>query len=131
MKTLLWILVGLGALAWSLLAWLLYAIAGSGGAAVVSLTRWLEIDPASTQWIADTLSLAGGIAQWLVVLMWLLGMAVLGVVGWLGGQAAGAATAASRDAMRRAGAGVGPVIDGQVSEKSVAPETGSVDKTSI
>ena len=60
-------------------AWLLHGIAGAGSAAVVSLSKWMGIDPSQTQWIADGLAAAGWLAQAVVILIWLLGMGVLGL----------------------------------------------------
>ena len=87
MKSALWTVLAVFGLIWSALAWFFYTLAGAGGAAVVSVTRWLDIDPSTTQWLADGLSMAGGVAQWLVVFGWLLGITVLGLVGWLAGRA--------------------------------------------
>ncbi|MCG2839361.1 hypothetical protein L6Q21_00020 [Sandaracinobacter sp. RS1-74] len=83
MRQVLWVVLAVLGLIWSALAWLFYSLAGAGGAAVVRVTRWFDADPSTTQWLADGLSLAGGLAQWLVVAGWLLGLAVLGLVAWL------------------------------------------------
>ncbi|QMW23614.1 hypothetical protein [Sandaracinobacteroides saxicola] len=83
MRKLLWIALGIGGLLWSGLAWLFYWLAGSGQAAVNSLTRFFELNPASTQWLADTLAVAGPAMQVVVVALWLVGMALLLLLGWL------------------------------------------------
>jgi hypothetical protein len=124
MKQIMWGLLGVAAILWSLLGWFLHALAGSGSAAVVTVTRWLELDPASTQWIADTLALAGGIAQWLVILIWLMGLGLLGALGWLGGRAGDA-----MEDFSKADSGVdvttnrpprGQTIDGSIRDKTLS-----------
>jgi len=120
MKGLLWSVVAVAGLAWTGLAWLLHSIAGSGGAAVVGVTRWLDLEPASTQWIADGLSMAGGIAQWLVVLVWLIGAGVLGLLMWVGGRAMDSAAAAKPLRPFSQGVDKATVIDGEVHHKKVS-----------
>lgn len=87
MKAALWTVLGVVGLIWSALAFLVHSLAGAGGSAVVAVTRWLGIDPSTTQWLADGLAMAGDVAQWLVVFGWALGVGVLGFVGWVVGQA--------------------------------------------
>ena len=107
------------ALAWSGLSWLLWRVAGAGEAAVVTISRWLGINPASTQWIAELLALAGGIAQLLVAIVWLAGMALIWVLAWLGHQAMLAGEAADMAARAAAQAGHGPVIEGEVQDRTL------------
>ncbi|MBS3960698.1 MAG: hypothetical protein KGZ61_02515 [Sandarakinorhabdus sp.] len=120
MKGLLWTVVAVAGAAWTGLGWLLHSLAGSGGAAVVSVTRWLQLEPASTQWIADGLSLAGGIAQWLVILVWLIGAGALGLLAWIGSKAVDGSTAATSRFPLSGGNGRAQVIDGQVRDKKVS-----------
>ncbi len=124
MKRAMWGLLGVLALLWSLFGWMLHALAGSGSAAVVTLTRWLDLEPASTQWVADGLGLAGDVAQWLVVLVWLLGMAVLGLVGWFSARAAVLADDVTKQVSRMAVTNdrvhSGPIIEGQAHDKTLS-----------
>ncbi len=120
MKGFLWGVVAIAGLAWTGLGWLFYTIAGSGGAAVVGVTRWLELEPASTQWIADGLSMAGGIAQWLVILVWLIGVGVLGLLAWLGSEAMNSADAAVPRYRARADVDQAGIIDDEVRDKKVS-----------
>lgn len=120
MKGFVWSVVGVAGLAWTGLAWLLHSIAGSGGAAVVGVTRWLDLEPSSTQWIADGLSMAGGVAQWLVILVWLIGAGVLALLAWLGGRAVDGASAATTRYPFPPGRDQTSVIDGQVHDKKVS-----------
>lgn len=83
MRPLFWIVAVLLGLAWSGLGWLLWRLAGAGGAAVVAVSRWLELEPSSTQWLADALDMAGWLAQLVVVLVWLIGLLVLVAMLWL------------------------------------------------
>lgn len=123
MRSGLWVLLGVLALIWSALAWFVWSLAGAGGAAVVAVTRWLEIDPSATQWLADTLSLAGGVAQWLVAFGWLLGMVVLAIVARLMSKAQEAVRMASRHAEMAYGE---PAVDGEIRYKKIS-ETGRTD----
>lgn len=83
MSRLMWIIALVLGLSWSGLSWMLFRLAGAGGATVVAITRWLEIEPSTTQWLADGLDLAGGVVQLLVVLVWLVGLSVMGICLWL------------------------------------------------
>ncbi len=119
MKSALWAVLGFVALFWSLLAWAFHSLAASGGAAVVTVTRWLDIEPSTTQWIADGLALAGGVAQWLVVLVWLVGIGVLALLGWLVSQTAvPMATFPGGNASEHSS--LGPVIEGQVRDRTLS-----------
>lgn len=125
MRRVMWILLGLGALLWTSIAWLLHSIAGSGEAAVMTMTRWLQIEPASTIWLAEILAAIGGPTQVLVWIGWALGMAALGLVAWFGTRVADEAAAVSRGLA--AGAGPGgerlgsePVFEGQIRGKVVS-----------
>lgn len=117
MKAALWGVLGVLALIWSALAWLFFSLAGAGGAAVVAVTRWLDLDPLTTQWLADGLALAGGAAQWLVGIAWGLGMAVLGAIGWMGGRAQ---DLARERAMNESFAYREPAIDGEIRDRKVS-----------
>lgn len=123
MKGALWTVLGVLGLIWSALAWFLYSLAGAGGAAVVGVTRWLDIDPSSTQWLADGLSLAGGVAQWLVGLAWVLGVIVLVMIGRLAARANEAVLQASRHAEMAYGE---PALEGELRYKKVS-ETSRTD----
>lgn len=125
MKRAAWGLLGLAALLWSGLAWGLHALAGAGSAAVVRITRWLELEPESTQWLADGLAMAGDLAQMLVLIGWAIGLAALGSVGWLIGRAAEGAETALRD---RGGRPRGPVIDGEIHDRHIADSSISDDR---
>jgi len=120
MKGFVWSVVGIAGLAWTGLGWALYSIAGSGGAAVVGMSRWLDLEPASTQWIADGFSMAGGIAQFLVVLVWLIGAGVLGLLAWLGGLTVSSASIAPPRFPGPDNRDKANVIDGQVHDKKVS-----------
>lgn len=125
MKRAAWGLLGLAALLWSGLAWGLHALAGAGSAAVVRITRWLELEPESTQWLADGLAIAGDLAQMLVLIGWAIGLAALGAVGWLVGRAAEGAQTGPRD---RPGRPRGPVIDGEIRDRHIADSSISDDR---
>jgi hypothetical protein len=128
MKGAVWGLFGFLAALWSLLAWLLHGIAGSGSAAVVTVSRWLDIEPSSTQWLADGLAMAGGLAQALVILAWLIGMAVLGLFGWMGSRAVDGVEDAGRELQRSAQVrGGGPVVEGEVTVRRVNPNARTDD----
>jgi hypothetical protein len=90
----------------------------------VRLTRWLEMEPESTQWLADGLAMAGGLAQVLVLVGWGIGLAALAGVGWLAARAADGVEAAGRT---RRTAGRGPVIDGEVRDRHIADSSASRD----
>lgn len=121
MKGAIWGLFGFLAALWSLLAWLLHGIAGSGSAAVVTLSRWLDIEPASTQWLADGLAMAGGLAQVLVILAWLVGMGLLGLFGWMGSRAVDGVEDVGLELQRSAQVrGTGPVIEGEFAVRSAS-----------
>lgn len=117
MRPLAWILGAGAAALWSGFGWLLYRLAGAGGGAVVAVTRWLEIEPSATQWLADGLDMAGGILQAIVVLLWLAGILLLAAVFWLLGRVTGVADGGNP----RDGTVYGPqaahgqqVVDGEV-----------------
>ncbi len=125
MKGALWAVLGVLALIWSALAWFIYSLAGAGGAAVVGISRWLDIDPSTTQWLADGLSLAGGVAQWLVGIGWLMGIIVLAVVARLAARAEDAVRTASRHAEMAYGE---PALEGELRYKKVS-EARPVDRS--
>lgn len=122
MKAAIWGFFGLLAALWSLLAWLLHGLAGAGSAAVVSVSRWMGIDPSQTQWIADGLGAAGWLAQAVVILIWVIGMGVLGLFGLIGSRAVAGMEEIGdelrRDAQVRGG---GPVVEGEVAVRRVDP----------
>jgi hypothetical protein len=122
MKGVVWGLFGLLGALWSLLAWVLHGIAGSGSAAVVTVSRWLDIEPSSTQWLADGLAMAGGLAQAMVIIVWLVGVGLLGLFGWMGSRAVEGMEDAGRELRRDARVrGQGPVIDGEMTASRVDP----------
>lgn len=126
MKGLVWGLFGFIAALWSLFAWLLHGLAGAGGAAVNTVARWLEIDLASIQWLADGLALAGGFAQVLVIIFWLMGMGLIVGFAWMGSRTVDGVREASeqlgqelaRDPVVR---GTGAVLEGEVVGESQRP----------
>lgn len=118
MRPLLWIVAVLLGLAWSGLGWLLWRLAGAGGAAVVTVTRWLELEPSSTQWLADALDMAGWLAQLVVVLVWLIGLLVLVAMLWLVrkvGEAAGPENPRDEVAYGR------QIVEGEITARNGAP----------
>jgi hypothetical protein len=122
MKGAIWGFFGLLAALWSLLAWLLHGIAGAGSAAVVTISKWMGIDPSQTQWIADGLGAAGWLAQAVVILIWLMGMGLLALFAMTGARAASGMEEIGeelrRDAQVRGG---GPVVDGEISRRVTPP----------
>jgi len=121
MRQVAWILLGLAALLWSLFAWALHAIAGSGEAAVTTMTRWLQIDPTSTIWLADLLATIGGPTQILIIIGWLIGMAALGLTGWFASHVTDQARSIASEAARAARETPGVFVDGEVKAKTFAP----------
>jgi hypothetical protein len=73
------------ALLWSLIALGLGQVLADGGASLVAFGRWLELEPASTQWVTDSLAEAGRPARGLVLLIWGLGLLVLLLLALLAG----------------------------------------------
>jgi len=128
MKGAIWGLFGFLAALWSLLAWVLHGVAGSGSAAVVTVSRWLDVEPANTQWLADGLAMAGGFAQALVVVAWLVGMAVLGLFGWMGSRAVDSVEDVGLELQRSAQVrGRGPVVDGEFAVRPAKTRPGDDD----
>ncbi len=115
MKGLVWGLFGLLAALWSLFAWLLHGVAGAGGAAVTTVSRWLEIDLARTQWLADGLAMAGGLAQGLVIIFWLMGMGLILAFAWMGSRTVDGLRDMGAELERDPGMrGPGAVLDGEL-----------------
>jgi hypothetical protein len=107
---------------WSGLAWLAHGLAGSGSAAVVTVSKWMGIDPSQTQWLADGLGAAGWLAQGVVLLLWLMGMGLLVLFGWMGSRAVDGAEALGTEMRRDAGVrGTGEVVEGEVAMRRVDP----------
>lgn len=122
MKAAIWGFFGLLAALWSLLAWMLHGIAGAGSAAVVGLSKWVGIDPSQTQWLADGLGAAGWLAQGVVVLIWLMGLGVLGLFGLMGSRALSGMEQFGDEIRRTAEVrGPGPVVEGEVAMRRVDP----------
>lgn len=122
MKAAIWGFFALLAALWSLLAWLLHGVAGAGSAAVVKLSKWMGIDPSQTQWLADGLGAAGWLAQGVVVLLWLIGMGVLGLFGVMGARAISGAEELGEELRRSAEVrGGGPVVEGEIAVRRVDP----------
>jgi hypothetical protein len=121
-KAAIWGFFGLLAGLWSLLAWVLHGLAGSGSAAVVAVTKWMGFDPAQTQWLADGLGAAGWLAQGVVILIWLIGMALLGLFGVMGSRAASGMADIGEELRRDAQVrGQGPVVEGEIAVSRVDP----------
>ena len=123
MRRLMWVLLGLAALIWTAIAWLLHSIAGSGEAAVVTITRWLQIEPASTIWLANILAAIGGPTQVLVWIGWAIGMAGLALVAWFGSRVADEAAAVSRGLAAGERMRLEPAVEGQIRSKTVGEAT--------
>jgi hypothetical protein len=122
MKGAIWGFFALLAALWSGLAWLAHGLAGSGSAAVVRVSKWMGIDPSQTQWLADGLAAAGWLAQGIVVLLWLMGMGLLLLFGWMGSRAASGMEDIG-DELRRDDRvrGQGPVVEGEVAMRRMDP----------
>lgn len=121
-----WVLVTFAGLVWSLFCWFLWAMAGAGSAAALGLARLLQIDPLSVAWLADVLDSVGGVAQVLVVIFWMIGMAILMTMAWLGARAARMAGEAMNEARMAAGdpaAGRTPAVEGEISARVVTAPT--------
>lgn len=71
------------ALVWSLIAFGLFRFLADGGASLVAITRWLELEPATTQWFADSLAAAGTPGRGLSLAIWAGGVLVIAAVAWL------------------------------------------------
>lgn len=97
------LLVLLGLL-WTGILALLFALAGAAGTVVVRVTRWLDFEPTTTQWLADGLAAAGTVAQWLFAIVWAAGIAALVAVHVLVRRLPQRDSRAARDA----------IIDGEV-----------------
>ncbi len=122
MKGAIWGFFGLLAALWSVVAWLLHGLAGSGSAAVVTLSKWFGIDPSQTQWLADGLGAAGWLAQGVVILIWLMGMGLLLLFGWMGSRAASGMEDIGEELRRDAQVrGQGPVVEGEIAVRRVDP----------
>lgn len=109
-------------LLWSLFNWFLWALAGAGGGAVIGMANFLGIDPLSLTWLSETLNAVGSVAQFLVALIWLIGVAILVFISWLGGKAASNAEAAIHEARIRSGdpsVGRSPAVEGVVESRTV------------
>lgn len=127
MMRIVWIVFAILGLAWTGLAVLLHDVAGSGAAAVVTISRWLQMEPSSTQWLADILHTAGGAVQLVVWLIWAVGIAGLVTIGRtirrVQTEALNMADELERaQAMRR-----GPTIDGEVQARHMGPAHGPGD----
>lgn len=70
-------------LVWTAVAFGLYLLLADGGASLVAITRWLDLEPATTQWFADTLALADLPARGLVLIIWSAGLALILWLAWL------------------------------------------------
>jgi hypothetical protein len=89
MRMLVWSVVGVLLLLWSLLAWGAHALVGAGGDALVAGSgmlpgELLPVDPAQVGWLAGVLDGLAGFGQVLVWVLWaivavpLLGLGLLG-----------------------------------------------------
>lgn len=126
-----WTITGIGGLIWSGFCWFLWTAAGAGSAAALGLARLLQIDPLRVAWLADILDSVGGVAQVLVVLAWLIGMATLLLMGWAGARTARMAGAALNEARMAAGdpaAGRLPAVEGEVRSRIVTRTPGDGSK---
>ena len=122
MKGAIWGVFAVLAALWSFVAWLLHGLAGAGSAAVVTVSKWLGIDPSQTQWLADGLGAAGWLAQAVVILIWLMGMGLLALFGLMGSRAASGMEEIGQELRRDAQVrGSGPVIEGEVAVRTMDP----------
>ena len=82
----------------------------------------MGIDPSQTQWRADGLGAAGWLAQGVVVLLWLIGMGVLGLFGVMGARALSGVEELGEELRRSAEVrGGGPVVEGEIAVRRVDP----------
>jgi hypothetical protein len=80
------LLVAVAAGGWSLACFGLYRLLAAGSPAVFAVTRWLEIEPDSTQWLADGLAEAAPLAAGIAITVWLVGAAGIALAAWLVGR---------------------------------------------
>jgi len=117
-----WLVFGILAMMWSVLCWALWAVAGAGGSATLGMAKLLQIDPLELVWLADTLDAVGGVAQWLVLLFWAVGMGLLLLLGWMTSRGARVARDAITEARIAAGdpaAGRSPALEGEVRSRKI------------
>lgn len=125
MNRLVWIVVAAGVLLWSALCWFIAELVGTGGRAVVALTRWLGFEVGTTQFLADTLATIGGPARLVVWVAWAIGAGALLLVGSMASRVAREAAAASARAMEaqrgyaRPGDVPGAEIEGEISDRRI------------
>ncbi len=122
MRATFWVVAGIAALLWSLLAWLLFLAAGTGGNGVLAFANWIQIDPLSVHWLAELLDAVGSVAQAVVAIIWAIGMGALSLVSWITSKAANHAEIAIRHARINAGdpaAGHSPAVEGQVRARTI------------
>lgn len=128
MIRLIWIVLMILALLWSMFCWFAASVLGSGAKAVATMTRLFGFDPASTQWLGDTLAMISGPAQIVVGIGWLIGMAILGMAGVAGARAASGMQAAILEGRRhvrnRQSGENSHIVEGTISSRQVEPTPG-------
>lgn len=79
--------LGAIALLWSLLALAGWRALGDGSRLVIEAGKWFGYAPAQTVWLADIVAEAGPAGRALVVAIWLAGLILLAVIGFLTARA--------------------------------------------
>ena len=84
MKKLLWPVIGFGLLVWSVLAWFVHSLIGWGGQLVASNADVVSPHPETVEWLSWFANSGSGIAEWLVLAVWALGVGLALLVGFAG-----------------------------------------------
>jgi hypothetical protein len=82
MKKLLWPVIGVFIVLWSGLAWVVHSLVGWGGHLVSSNADIVTPNPEAVEWLSWFAHSGSGIAEWLVIAVWALGVGLALLVGF-------------------------------------------------
>jgi hypothetical protein len=86
MKKLVWGIIAIGIALWSGLAWLAYQIVGWGGHVASGNADILTPHPETVEWLSWLAIFGTGVAEWIVLAVWAIGVVIALALGALGGR---------------------------------------------
>jgi hypothetical protein len=82
-KTLIWILFAIGFAVWSFTAWLAHTFIGFGGNIASGNADVFGLPPEAVEFVSWLAHFGAGVGEWLVIVVWALGSAVMWFAAYL------------------------------------------------
>lgn len=82
MKKLVWVVLGVGILIWSGLAWFVHSLVGWGGAVASGNADILTPVPEAVEWLSWFAIFGTNIGEWIIISVWALGVILALIIGF-------------------------------------------------